>query len=81
MVELVLGPAVADAGQHAEEVLERQRDAGPVMRLQLGQRDDQVGPAQSHRQHQLAQPGVAQGVGHGDDVVMIQVDEFQPGLG
>ena len=44
VVEHVLGPAVDDARHDAEEILERERDAGPVMCLQLGERDDQVGP-------------------------------------
>ena len=34
-VEFIFRPAVADAGDGAEEVFERQRGAGPVMRLQL----------------------------------------------
>ena len=42
-MEEVLGPAVVDAREHAEEVLQAERDAHPVMGLHLGQADEHVG--------------------------------------
>ena len=50
VVQHVLGPAVFDAGQHAVEVLHARRDADPVVRLELGQRDDEVGLDHAARQ-------------------------------
>ena len=35
-VQLILGPAVANARKGAEQVLQRQRGSGPMMRLSLG---------------------------------------------
>src|SRR5262249_46216819 len=42
-VQLVLGPSITDAGERAEEVLQGQGCPGPVVRLQLGQGDQDVG--------------------------------------
>ena len=76
----VLGPAVNDAGHHAEEILERKRDAGPVMRLHLGERDDQVCSLERIRQGQLAEGRRSESVGNERDIVMVQVDELEAGL-
>ena len=54
-VEDVLRPSVDAARHAAEAVLQRQRDADPVMRLQLRHRDDDVGVMQHLRNPELAE--------------------------
>ncbi len=80
-MEDVLRPAVADAGHHAEEVLHRARDPGPVVRLELRQRDDQVGAPEGGGQAEPGQLREPQPVGDEIHVVVVQVDERDPVLG
>ena len=77
VMQHVLGPPVHDPRHHAEEVLHRQRDPRPVVRLHLGQRHDQVRTLERCRQGQPRQRRLPQPIRNELHVVVIQVDELQ----
>ena len=81
LVEQVLRPAVAAARHHAEEVLQGEGRARPVVRLELRQGDDPVGASQGPGQVQGRQARQVQEVRGLEDVVVVQVDEGEPVAG
>ena len=74
----VLGPAVDAAGHASEAVLQRQRDADPVVRLQLRHGHHHVGLAQKSRDPELTEPHVAARERRPNDGRLVEVDEAEP---
>ena len=80
-MEDVLRPAVDAARHAAEAVLQRQRDADPVVRLELRHRDDDLRLAEDARDPELAQPRVRGAERCPDERGVVQVDEREPRVG
>ena len=77
VVQHVLRPAVFDAGNHAVQVFQRGGEADPVVRLQLGHRDDQIGldhRARKIKARRACWPGRRCDPG---DFFVIQIGELQ----
>ena len=74
-VQHIFRPAVHGAGHHAEEILHTAGHPGPVMSLELRQRDNQVGSQDRHRKRQRPHAGEPALQGHLAHIVVIQIHE------
>ena len=72
-VEQVLGPAVVDSRQNAEEVLQAQGDPDPMMGFHLGQADQDVGFGHRLGQIKMRKAGQAALVRHGHGIAVVEV--------
>jgi hypothetical protein len=72
-VEGVFGPAVDGSGDDAEEVLHGERDPCPVVSLELGHRDEEVGVEHGARQVEVAQVGKAALQGRAAHAIHVEV--------
>jgi len=74
-VQGVLRPAVDRAGECAEEVLQAEGDAGPVVGFDLGHRDDDVGGEERFGEPEFVEGGEGGLGGDGVDAIVVKVDE------
>ena len=72
-VKDVFRPAVTGARNDPKHVLHAQRDAGPVMRLHLGHRDDEVGCQNGSWKPQVAKTGIVRLKPGFDEFVAIEI--------
>ena len=74
-VEGVVRPAVDRAGECAEEVLQTEGDAGPVVGLDLGHRDDDVGREERFGEPEFVEGGEGGLGADGVDAIEVEIDE------
>src|SRR5207247_10960796 len=71
-VKHVLRPSVHRAGNHAEQILEGEGHAGPVVRLQLRHGDQQIGPEYRLREREL--PELRESASGADGLGVVEVE-------
>ena len=74
-MEDVFGPAIAAAGDDAKKIFHGKRDAGPVMRFELGHGDEKVGAENGLRQIELLEERSASFEFDALDVVSVEIAE------
>src|SRR5262245_22845240 len=78
-VQRILRPAVDGARQNPEHVLQRRRHTDPVVRLELGHRDEQIGFEDGRRQVEASELCEMAARGHRFHVVVVEVHPSAPG--